>query len=82
MKRVWAQCGKELNQFRRDRLTLALAFVLPLAVLLIYGYAIRLESKNIPLAIQDLDQTVLSRSYGERLFATGQFVPVLSLIHI
>jgi ABC-2 type transport system permease protein len=76
MKRVWAQCGKELNQFRRDRLTLALAFVLPRAVLLIYGYAIRLESKNIPLAIQDLDQTVLSRSYGERLFATGQFVPV------
>lgn len=76
MKRVWAQCLKELNQFRRDRLTLALAFVLPLAVLLIYGYAIRLESKNIPLVIQDFDHSVLSRDYGERLFATEQFVPV------
>ncbi|MFZ4639188.1 MAG: ABC transporter permease [Nodosilinea sp.] len=76
MKRVWTQCGKELNQFRRDRLTLALAFILPLAVLLIYGYAIRLESKNIPLAIQDLDHSFLSRTYEERLFATGQFVPV------
>ena len=76
MKRVWTQCGKELNQFRRDRLTLALAFLLPLAVLLIYGYAIRLESKNIPLAIQDFDRSVLSRSYQDRLFATGQFIPV------
>ncbi|PZO15936.1 MAG: hypothetical protein DCF25_12880 [Leptolyngbya foveolarum] len=29
-----------VNQFRRDRLTVALAFFLPLAILLIYGYAI------------------------------------------
>ena len=41
MKRVLAQCTKELAQFRRDRLTVALAFVLPLAILLIYGFAIR-----------------------------------------
>ncbi|MFZ9738311.1 MAG: ABC transporter permease [Prochlorotrichaceae cyanobacterium] len=75
MKRVFAQCFKELNQFRRDRLTLALAFVLPLAVLLIYGFAIRLEAKNIPLSVQDLDNSSLSRTYIERLFATRQFVP-------
>jgi ABC-2 type transport system permease protein len=76
MKRVLAQCLKELNQFRRDRLTMALAFLLPLAVLLIYGYAIRLESKNIPLSVQDFDNSFLSRTYIERLFATDQFVPV------
>lgn len=75
MKRVISQCLKELNQFRRDRLTVALAFVLPLAVLLIYGYAIRLEAKNIPLSVQDLDNSFLSRTYVERLFATQQFVP-------
>jgi ABC-2 type transport system permease protein len=75
MKRVLSQCLKELNQFRRDRLTVALAFGLPLAVLLIYGFAIRLEAKNIPLAVQDLDNSFLSRTYVERLFATQQFVP-------
>ena len=75
MKRVFAQCFKELNQFRRDRLTVALAFVLPLAVLLIYGYAIRLEAKNIPLSVQDFDNSPLSRTYIARLFATNQFVP-------
>lgn len=75
MKRVISQCVKELAQFRRDRLTVALAFVLPLAVLLIYGYAIRLESKNIPLSVQDFDNSLLSRSYVERIFATNQFVP-------
>lgn len=75
MKRIWTQCVKELSQFRRDRLTVALAFLLPLLTLLIFGYAIRLESKNIPLAIEDLDRSPLSRSYIERLFATNQFEP-------
>ncbi|MBE7385713.1 MAG: ABC transporter permease [Leptolyngbya sp. SIO1E4] len=76
MKRIWSQCVKELAQFRRDRLTFALAFILPLGMLLIFGYAIRLETKNIPLAIQDFDASPLSRSYVERLFATNQFQPI------
>jgi ABC-2 type transport system permease protein len=76
MKRIFSQAKKELAQFSRDRLTVALALVLPLGMLLIYGYAIRLESKNIPLSIQDFDNTPLSRSYVERLLATNQFIPV------
>lgn len=75
MKRILAQCLKELNQFRRDRTSVALALILPLGILLIYGYAIRLETKNIPLSIQDFDRSFLSRSYVERLYATNQFIP-------
>ncbi len=76
MKRILAQCVKELAQFRRDRLTLALAFLLPLVTLLIFGFAIRLESKNIPLVVQDFDRSKLSQTYIERLFATNQFQPI------
>ena len=75
MKRIFAQATKELAQFSRDRLTVALALILPLGMLLIFGYAIRLETKNIPLSVQDLDNSPLSRSYIERLFATNQFIP-------
>lgn len=75
MKRILAQCRKELSQFRRDRLTVALAFLLPLMTLLIYGFAIRLEMKNIPLVVQDFDNSPLSRTYIERIFATNQFQP-------
>jgi len=76
VERILSQCRKELLQFRRDRLTLGLAFLLPLLTLLIFGFAIRLEAKNIPLAIQDFDRSPLSRTYIERLFATNQFEPV------
>jgi ABC-2 type transport system permease protein len=75
MKRILNQCQKELVQFKRDKLTVALAFILPLAVLLIYGFAIRLEIKNIALAVIDYDNSPLSHSYIERLFATNQFKP-------
>jgi len=75
MKRILSQCRKELVQFGRDRLTVALAFLLPLAILMIYGFAIRLEVKNIPLSVQDFDRSDLSRSYIERLYANQQFVP-------
>lgn len=75
MKRILAQCVKELVQFRRDRLTLGLAFLLPLLTLFIFGFAIRLEAKNIPLYVQDFDHSNLSQTYIERLFATNQFKP-------
>ncbi|HEY9638361.1 MAG TPA: ABC transporter permease [Coleofasciculaceae cyanobacterium] len=76
MNRILSQCRKELAEFKRDRLTLALAFILPFMTLIIFGFAIRLESKNIPLFVQDFDITSLSNSYIERLFATNQFVPI------
>ncbi|MBD2497709.1 ABC transporter permease [Nostoc sp. FACHB-280] len=75
MKRIIAQCIKEIAQFRRDRLTLALAFILPFITLVIFGFAIRLESKDIPLIVQDFNRTNLSSSYIERLYATNQFIP-------
>ncbi|AUT01133.1 ABC transporter [Nostoc sp. CENA543] len=75
MKRILAQCVKEIAQFRRDRLTLALAFLLPFLTLIIFGFAIRLESKDIPLVVQDFNRTNLSQSYIERLYATNQFIP-------
>lgn len=75
MRRIWEQSRKELAQFQRDRLSLALIFLLPLITLLIFGFAIRLEAKNIPLVVQDLDNSYLSRTYVERLFATNLFQP-------
>jgi len=76
MKRILTQCAKELAQFRRDKLTVILAFILPLGMLLIYGFAIRLEIKNIKLSVQDFDNTPFSRSYIERIYATNQFIPM------
>ncbi len=75
MKRVISQVTKEIAQFRRDKLTLALAFWLPVVALLLYGYATRLESKNIPVAIKNYDNGALSREYIDTIYANGQLSP-------
>jgi len=73
MYQVIIQCIKELLQFWRYRLTVALAFLLPFITLLIYGFAIRLETKNIPLVVQDFDKTPLSRAYIDSFVTSNQY---------
>src|SRR5215471_77398 len=73
MKRVLAQVKKELTQLFRDRLTLALALVLPVLLLLLLSKATSLTVKNIPVAVQDLDKTPTSRRYIEAVGASLSF---------
>jgi ABC-2 type transport system permease protein len=76
---VRVQTFKELNQFRRDKLTVALAFVLPVAGLLMYGFATRLEAKDIPVSVINHDIGKLSRELVDRIYATVQLIPAKSV---
>lgn len=72
-ERIWSQCAKELAQLRRDIFSLLLLFIMPLVTMLIYGYAIKLLITEVPLLVQDFDQSFLSRSYIERFEASHRF---------
>jgi ABC-2 type transport system permease protein len=65
MRRILAQAAKELTQLVRDRLALGLALVLPAALTAMLGTSISLTVTDIPIVIQDLDQTPLSRRYAD-----------------
>ena len=62
---------KELLQLRRDRLTLAMMLVLPIVMLLLFGYAINTDVRHIPTVIDDQDHSAASRDLVRRLEATG-----------
>ena len=51
MNRIVAIMRKEFIQMRRDRMTLALIFMVPLVQLLLFGYAIQTEVKHIPTVV-------------------------------
>lgn len=72
-KRVVAQIIKELTQLGRDRLTLTMALGLPLILLLLFGFSTSLDVTALNLAIQDLDQTRLSREYIATFERTHKF---------
>src|SRR5262245_65766751 len=73
MKRILAQIRKELTQLWRDRLTLALALFLPVLLLLLLSKATSLTVKDIPLVVQDLDKTPMSRRYVDTVATSLSF---------
>jgi ABC-2 type transport system permease protein len=62
---------KELLQLRRDRLTLAMMAVMPVVLLMLFGYAINTDVRHIPTLVDDHDRTADSRDLVRRLEATG-----------
>ncbi|MCL6447892.1 MAG: ABC transporter permease [Armatimonadetes bacterium] len=73
MGRVLAILKKEILQMKRDRLTLAMVFMLPLVQLLLFGYAIQTEVKHIPTAVFDQSLSFESRDLLEAFSASGYF---------
>ncbi len=66
---------KELLQLRRDRMTLAMAVVLPVMQLLLFGYAINTDVRHIPTIVFDQDRSSASRELTRGLMATGYYDP-------
>lgn len=64
---------KELIQLRRDRLTLATMIVLPVMQLLLFGFAINTNPKNLPAAVLLHEQSDLGRSVLAAIQNTSYF---------
>ena len=73
MKRIAAQSVKELKHFQRDRLTVALSVLMPLATLWLFGAALTFDPDNVALAVEDLDRTPASRAYIDAFAASNEF---------
>jgi ABC-2 type transport system permease protein len=73
MRRILSQARKELTQLVRDRLALALALLLPLMLLFLLSTAISLTVHNLPLVIQDLDDSPASRRLADSFRASVSF---------
>jgi ABC-2 type transport system permease protein len=71
--RLKAIAGKEMRQLRRDRRSLMMAFLLPLLLLVFFGYAISWDVREIGLAVFDQDRSAASRQLAETFEASGYF---------
>jgi ABC-2 type transport system permease protein len=65
---------KEFIQIFRDRAMLVIIFVIPLVQLLILGYAVTTDVKNIGVLFIDHDQSSLSREIRDKFEASGYFI--------
>ncbi|MDH3339319.1 MAG: ABC transporter permease, partial [Gammaproteobacteria bacterium] len=70
LSRLMAVMRKEVRQLRRDRLTFGMIVGIPLMQLLLFGYAINTDVRNLATAIADEANTHLSREFVAELNAT------------
>lgn len=72
-RRLLAIARKEVIQLRRDPRSLAMAFVLPLMLLVIFGYAISWDLDDIRVAVLDEDNSAASRDLLDAFVSSGYF---------
>lgn len=73
VRRLAAMARKEAIQLRRDPRSLALAFLLPVLMLFLFGYAITLDVKDIRLAVVDRSVSAESRRLVDAFVRSGYF---------
>jgi len=61
-RRTWAILVKELRQLSRDRVTFAMIVMIPLVQLMLFGFAINTDARNLPAGLVDLSDTAYSRA--------------------
>ncbi|HYE44739.1 MAG TPA: ABC transporter permease [Caulobacter sp.] len=72
-QRILAVLIKEFIQLTRDRLTYAMILAVPIMQLLLFGYAINNDPKDLPAIVLDQDRSAFSRSVLVALDNTGYF---------
>jgi ABC-2 type transport system permease protein len=74
--RITAMAGKEWLQIRRDSRSLILALAAPALLIMLFGYALNMDVKNISTALIDRDMTPFSRSFTEK-FSNTEYLRVM-----
>jgi len=64
---------KEIIEIKRDPYTLGIAILMPLILLLLFGYALNLDVKNITTIVFDQDKSLHSRDYVQSITSTDYF---------
>jgi ABC-2 type transport system permease protein len=73
LRKVWAITVKEMRQIGRDRRTLMILLFVPGFFLLLYGYALNFDIRNIRLAVKDQDRSTESRELIAAFVYSGYF---------
>jgi len=73
MRRILAQTRKELIQIVRDKRALGLALLLPCTTLILMGSAISLDVADLPIVVQDLDNSSVSRNLVDAFRESNTF---------
>ena len=66
LRRVTTLAVKEIREITRDHLLFSLAFIVPPAIMLVIGYGVTTDVRDIPYVVLDYDRTMMSRELAHK----------------
>jgi ABC-2 type transport system permease protein len=73
LSRFLAIVIKEFIQMRRDRLTFIMMIGIPVMQLILFGYAINFDPKDLPVAVLSADDSIFTRDFISAMNNSGYF---------
>ncbi len=73
MRKLYSIFKKEFRQIRRDRKVLAILTIIPAILLLLNGYALNFDVRNIKMAVYDAERSSQSRDLVNSFITAGYF---------
>ena len=71
--RIWAVARKEFIHIFRDPRSLGMAIAIPMLLLVLFGYALKLDVDNVPIVIWDRSESHASREFISRFDGSVYF---------
>ncbi len=73
LKRVFSIVKKEIKELLRDKISLLTVLAVPLSMMLVFGYGLKLEIKHVPIGVLDYDKSYLSKEILSKLTSNGEY---------
>lgn len=80
LRRLWVVARKEFVQILRDPRSLMIVIAMPAILMLLFGYGVNLDQKNLPLCVWDQDGSQQSQDLLKR-FKASQYFKIVSAVH-
>lgn len=76
VRRTMALASKEVRHILRDPRSLFIALMMPAVMLLLFGFGVSFDLRDLPVMVVDQDRSASSRALGQRFFSSSEFVRV------
>ena len=81
MKRFFGFVKKEFQHIFRDKRTLLILFGLPIVMIILFGFVVTTEIRDVEVGIWDRSMDQASISATQKIFSSGYFVPAGYIDH-
>ena len=73
IKRLTAMAAKEITQILRDTRSLVIVILMPVILVLLFGYGVSLDLKHLPIYVYDRDGSQQSQDMLKRFGSNEYF---------